>query len=101
MNGKLKNVQIACQIYGKQSFHLKVKSEIVKHINENKSKFENLILSSTTSFYDYIKSMSLPGEWGTDTEIIAAPEFYKKNVKVFTLPKNGKYFMYQKNILSW
>jgi len=83
---------ISNQVYGKQSFHPKVRNEIVKYIQSERSHFENDITKEQTTFEDYIEAIQKPSSWGGNTVLIAASELYSKQIFIYNYIKNDLYY---------
>jgi len=91
---------LANQIFGKQSYHSKVRMEIAEYMLKNKAHYTNFIDQCNISFEEYINALKSPGTWGDNTEIDAASKLYKKHVLVYNYAKNDKFFRLKKAFIE-
>lgn len=88
---------LANQIYGRQSSHYKVRTEITDFMIRNKAHFSNFIDQTNLTFEDYIVKMKKNGTWGDNLEIDAASKLYHKPIFIYNFNKDANAYILRKS----
>jgi len=84
---------ISSQLYGNQNFYPNVRNEIVKYIQDNRSRFEADVLIDHMTLDEYIEIIKKDGSWGGNTVLLASSELYFKQVFIYNYIKNDDNLM--------
>lgn len=73
---------IAHAVCGNQEKHLKIRRAVVKHLEDNSSKFERYLREEDRSVKDYLtpSKMYFSGTWGSHVELFGLADFFKINI---------------------
>ncbi|KAI8764713.1 CAunnamed protein product, partial [Biomphalaria glabrata] len=71
-------------IFGHEENHIKMRQLIVNFLKDHLSIFMPYLDTATQNAQEYIKKMSLPGEWGTSCELFVAATIIQRTIYIYT-----------------